>query len=373
MKIGYDYQTFFRQKYGGISRYFVEIILRLQGHENCDARVFAPYHSNAYLGELPNLEGVGRSGGPYSGVSWQAYRWLNHLKSKNAMRHWKPDLVHETYYDSRTTAPANTPIVVTVYDMIQEVFPHYLRSGEKTTLRKRNAVDRADLVVAISECTKNDLIRFFGVPEEKVIVSYLAADTLPEADRDSSPLVTERPFILYVGKREGYKGFETLLKAMAAEGQALKDFHVVAFGGGPFGTEEMASMESKGLALDRFHQLGGSDAVLANYYAAAHAFVIPSEYEGFGIPPLEAMNYGCPVLASTGGSIPEVVGEAALLFEPKDHAALAHQLKKVVEDEALRADLIARGYHQAEGFSWDRCAEEHLKLYKKTIRNYGAI
>ena len=77
-------------------------------------------------------------------------------------------------------------------------------------------------------------------------------------------------------------------------------------------------------------------------------------------------------MASTGGSIPEVVGEAALLFEPKDHDALAHQLKKVIQDEALRADLIARGFRQAEGFSWDRCAREHLELYNETISNYGA-
>jgi glycosyltransferase involved in cell wall biosynthesis len=372
MKLGYDYQTFFRQRYGGISRYFTEVVHRLQANDECVVRVFAPHHSNAYLDDLPNLRGVGKSGGPYTGVSWHAYRWLNHVKTKREMRRWKPSIVHETYYDNRTTAPAKTPIVITVYDMIQEVFPQYLRSEEKTTLRKRIAVDRADKVIAISECTKNDLIRFFGVPEEKVVVSHLAAETIAKADRDPSPLVTEDPFILYVGKREGYKGFETLLKALAAGGQALNDLHVVAFGGGAFGAEEITSIKSKCLALNRFHQLGGSDAILANYYAEAYAFVIPSEYEGFGIPPLEAMNYGCPVLASTGGSIPEVVGEAALLFEPKDHNALAHQLEKVVEDEALRADLIARGLHQAEGFSWDRCAQEHLELYKETISDYGA-
>ena len=290
MKLGYDYQIFSRQKYGGISRYFTEIIPRLRAYEDCDIRVFAPHYTNAYLDELPNLEGVGKMGGPYTGVSWHTYRFLNHFKTKQKMGRWKPSIVHETYYDNWTTAPAKTPIIITVYDMVQEVFPQYLRSGEKTSLRKRKAVERADKVIAISECTKRDLIHLFGVPEEKIEVCYLAAETIPIQNRDSGSLITDQPFILYVGLRGGYKGFESLLKALEAEDKALKDLHIVAFGGGPFRMEEITSIKSKGLGLDRFHQLGGSDTVLANYYDAAYAFVIPSEYEGFGLPPLEAMN-----------------------------------------------------------------------------------
>jgi glycosyltransferase involved in cell wall biosynthesis len=171
------------------------------------------------------------------------------------------------------------------------------------------------------------------------------------------------PFILYVGQRGGYKNFRVLLEAFCGSALLKARFHLVAFGGGPFSADERRELEARAVG-DRVHQVGGDDGLLRAYYSAASVFVYPSRYEGFGIPPLEAMASGCPVVCSDAGSILEVVGDAGAHFEPDDHTRLRALLERVTEDGDYASQMRADGFKRAKQFSWAKCAEQTLRAYR---------
>ena len=178
---------------------------------------------------------------------------------------------------------------------------------------------------------------------------------------------TTQPFLLYVGLREGYKNFEGLLRAYSASPTLKNGYDLVCFGGGPFNHTECDIIDSLGLNANSVRHASGNDDKLASYYRAARAFVFPSLYEGFGIPPLEAMHYGCPVACSNTSSIPEVVGDAGLYFDPHDLESVKFTLQKIVSDDQLRKDLITSGNERIKQFSWKKCAEETLAIYSKVL------
>lgn len=176
-----------------------------------------------------------------------------------------------------------------------------------------------------------------------------------------------RPYILYVGHRDGYKNFHTALLAYATSTRLATEFDLVAFGGPAFSTDEQAMIASLSLRPSSVVRLGGSDTELARAYRHARALVYPSRYEGFGIPPLEAMSCGCVVACSNASSIPEVVGDAALSFDPNDIDAARQALEESCFSEDTRARLLARGAIRVRELTWDRCARETIAAYRKVI------
>ncbi len=161
-----------------------------------------------------------------------------------------------------------------------------------------------------------------------------------------------RPFLLYVGLREGYKNFHRLLAAYSRSQLLKRDFDLVCFGGGALGGEERSRARDLGVPTARLRYVSGGDEALAQLYASAAALVYPSVYEGFGIPPLEAMSVGCPVICSNSSSLPEVVGDAAELFDPLDEDQIRSAMERVVMSEGLRKDLSERGRRRCALFSW---------------------
>jgi glycosyltransferase involved in cell wall biosynthesis len=363
MRIAFDYQAFVVGKHGGISRLFVKLAEELAALGE-DPRVFAEFHWNAYLRDLkPELvvgrflknKGIGR-----------VWRQLDCWAGKRRMAQWPADIVHETYYRAKRTGPAGIPTVVTVYDMIHELFPQHFSPVDPTSALKRLAVERADRVICISEHTRKDLIELFGVPAAKVSVTHLAYERFPVAAPSSADAVG-RPFLLYVGQRGGYKNFRRLAEAVASSARLRGEFDLVAFGGGGFSPAEQAGFAALGFGDGRIRQLGGDDGVLGHLYATAQAFVYPSIYEGFGLPPLEAMAHGCPVVSSNASCMPEVIGEAAEYFDPLDVAAQAHAIEAVVFNDQRRAELAALGTARLANFSWTRCAEETRQIYRDLL------
>jgi glycosyltransferase involved in cell wall biosynthesis len=168
-----------------------------------------------------------------------------------------------------------------------------------------------------------------------------------------------------VGNRGGYKNFGKLLKAFSSS-SILREFDLIAFGGSPLLPGEWDEIKRLGIT-DRVRFESGSDRDLAEHYRAATAFVYPSMYEGFGIPPLEAMSHGCPVVCSNAGAIPEVVGDAGVYFDPNNSDELRSTLERVATTEGLQADLRVRGYQRISAFSWDRCAEATAKIYREIM------
>ena len=176
--------------------------------------------------------------------------------------------------------------------------------------------------------------------------------------------IIRKPYILYVGWRKGYKNFSNFIKAYASNRKVYLDFRVVIFGGEKISFNERIEFEKLGVN-DKIDQFFGNDAVLSNLYKNASCFIYPSLYEGFGIPPLEAMHYGCPVIASNVSSIPEVVGDAGFFFNPGEVEEISCALKRVLYDEELKAILINKGYQQEKKFSWEQCARETFEIYSQ--------
>lgn len=361
MKIAFDHNIFCNQYYGGISRYFVRTAQNMldMGH---DARVFAPFHINRHLAEFPGRAVAGRFFKKYPPKTSRLFALLNPVLARRQISKWQPDVVHETYFSKTSMAPVGAPTVLTVYDMTHEVYPELLAANDKTSELKRIAVERADHIICISDSTRNDLIRLFNVPQEKTSTVYLASDI--------SPMVSEtqdkktRPYLVFVGMRGGYKNFSGLVEAVASSSRLKADFDIVAFGGGVFSEAERQMISNHGLSADRVRHIGGDDVVLGGLYRGASAFVYPSLYEGFGLPPLEAMAYGCPVISSNTSSMPEVIGDAGEFFPPTDVEAMTQAIESVVYSDDRTKGLINKGHERLKEFSWKKCAEQTLAVYQ---------
>lgn len=370
MRIAYDPQIFSAQIYGGISRYFSEIASRLAKDVGLQVSIIAPMYINAYLENLPkNLVSGFRP--PLADHLRLYQRVLGMLIGDCMLRAFSPDIVHETYYFPYRLGPRRASRVLTIYDMIHEKIPVSFPPADKTSGFKKIAAERADHVICISESTRRDAIEILGLRPEKVSVVYLGYDlmkvpeaSMPNADSSTS---TSEPFLLYVGARGGYKNFLRLLQAYATSRVLRTGYRLICFGGKEFCAEELETMWDLDLNRDRVIHQSGSDRSLAEFYRQASAFVYPSLYEGFGIPPLEAMAHDCPVVCSNTSSIPEVVGDAGDYFQPEDIDSMRVAIERVVGSSEHRKTLIAKGRERLKLFSWDRCARETYNIYQKLI------
>lgn len=267
------------------------------------------------------------------------------------------------------------PTVVTVLDVTILRRPHDFTLWHRAYAHWMlpYAVRRAVRVITISESSRQDIVRQLDVPEGRVSVTPLAASpafrrlTPAELETVRRP-GTEGPFVLTVGTIQPRKNLKGLLRAMADLRAAGRTWPLVL--AGPLGWRYHDTLQE----IDR---LGLRDSVrllgrvplpqLVGLYNAASVLVYPSFYEGFGLPVLEAMACGCPVIASNTSSLPEVVGGAGILVEPGDPSALAGAIRSVMEDEAIAERLVAAGLERAAGFSWARCAQETVKCYRLAL------
>jgi len=362
MKIAFDYQVFSSQKYGGISRYFFELSQVMGDLSGVDLKIISPFYVNEYLKYKP-MSTVGIHV-PQLAKTGRIYRAVNKFISSGVMRRYSPDIVHETYYSYAGVAPKHSKVVVTVQDMIHEILPQNFSSRDKTRGEKAASINRADHIICASENTYNDLVEILRVPGDKVSVVHHGFELM------FSPSGLRRhkdPYILFVGNRGGYKNFDCLLQAYAITPFLYKNFHLVVFGGGvltPYEKARINQLSSEGLHI---YQQNGDDSVLADLYKFAEVLVYPSLYEGFGIPPLEAMSCGCPVICSNISSIPEVVGDAAVLFEPESVESLVAALLELLDNTPFRNELLVKGYEQCKKFSWRKSAMETLNVYHNIL------
>lgn len=271
---------------------------------------------------------------------------------------------HSTYY----TSPPwwKGPRVVTVPDMIHERFPNIFCKPEDEALRQRKVrcIKEADAVIAISDTTRNDLADFFGVGKDRVSVIPLAcSDVFESSPSFASGLAppTLRPYLLYVGVRVHYKGFGRLVNAFSRWRQRSEVDLVVV--GKQWSPDEKNELERLGI-LDRVHLLQQvDDECLAELYRSAAAFVYPSLYEGFGIPLLEALACGCPVVASRIPSTQEVAGDCPIYFEPCQADDLTQALDRALM-EGINSARCQAGLERVKQFSWDKTAWQTLEVYK---------
>lgn len=389
MNVLYDHQIFETQQFGGISRYFYEL-WRHAKQAGFSAQIKVLYGKNAYLVEADEfrtsmqlfddpwrvfLEGVNVPGKELilrlkhrlvPGKSWKS-----RLKTKNrhaVLKHLQDnpyDIFHPTYYDPYfLEVLQGRPFVLTVFDMIHERFPEYFKVTDRVSDNKQQLCQAATRIIAISEQTKRDLSAIFQIAPDKIEVVHLANSISPGHEMPEIKL--PETYLLFTGSRIMYKNFYFFVRAIA---DILRDHHVkLVCTGKNFSTDERGFFESIGVQHHVLH-IAADDAMLAHLYHHARAFVFPSLYEGFGIPILEAFACGCPAILSNTSSFPEIAGNAAIYFEPKDLRSIQEAIAKVIYHEDARNDLIARGYERVKLFSWASTARKTAKVYKKALNS----
>ena len=370
MNIVYDYQIFNLQKYGGVSRYFSEIIKRIAKLEGFETKVLAGFYTNEYLKFVDSSLVIGIPITPITRTTR-----ITDIFNKQLSKVWwnfnnSVDIVHETYYSSRSVAPKSCKTVITVYDMIHEKLGHiYKEQLRDFSIVKNKAIQRADHIICISHQTRKDLIEILNVPPSKTTVVHLGFSFSSNKIANYSTFLynLNQPYILYVGDRRGYKNFRFLLKAYGNCSKLKNNFNLVCIGAKKFSREELMMMNDLGLDENQVQYIAGDDQTLTQLYKQASIFVYPSLYEGFGIPPLEAMSFNCPVACSNTSSLPEIVGKAAEFFDPYDNDSIASALERVLFSSKRSKELIELGRERVKQFSWETCARQTSLVYSSLV------
>lgn len=348
------------QSEGGISRYFQQLIKGLS-ESGISGRILTNTNSN------PRLETLHVKNFQFDGL--QNTKDIYKEISKILGGEIGGSVFHPTYY-SRNHAKIQTPrtkVVLTVFDMISELFPEKKPRFRKVVDDKRISVTTAHHILSISEQTKKDLIDIYGVPEDKISVTYLGSNLhlLPKADVGG---LTGGEFILYVGKRGGYKNFSNFVTAFSHSKLLNANFVIIAVGGGNFNSSEISELRRLGIH-DKVTHLDANDHTLAMLYRKAVCLVYPSIYEGFGLPPVEAMSLNCPVIASSGGSIPEICKNAAEYFDPRNIDSIEQVLTDALDDQQRIDQMRQEGLKVAKLFTWDRTVLDTLNSYKRILES----
>lgn len=262
--------------------------------------------------------------------------------------------------------------VVTIHDVYHLAYLHTLNPLEKIYARTvlPLAARLSERVITVSRFSRDEIVRHTGTRSDKVVVIHNGVDEPAPARADSDePLVPAGRYLLYVGNVKPHKNVTGLIRAFALFHGQFPDVRLVVAGrkeGFVHGVEGLDGLIT-GLGLGGRVVFTGHvrDEVLSGLYARASALVFPSFYEGFGLPPLEAMAWGVPVVASRAASIPEICGDAALFADPHDREDFARALGRVFSDEGLRAELIRKGSERVKGFSWRTSAARHLELFEE--------
>lgn len=364
MKIAFDHQIFNWQSYGGISRYYSELAREFLLQEQ-EVRVFAGIHRNRHLSVLPSHIVQGRRVDSYPPKSDDLLQIVNRWWSRACAKRWSPDVLHETYYAARASSPDGLPRVATVHDMIHEVFRQLFPENDRTPAWKRATCARVDHIISISHSTKKDLVEILGINPSKITVIHLGVDATGLARQaGTAGDAPNRPYLLYVGARDSYKNFGGLARSLAASDRLRRDFDLVCFGGGALSDAERAAMAGLGFSQHQVRQVAGDDEALARLYRHASAFIYPSLYEGFGLPPLEAMACSCPAVVSNTSSIPEVVGDAGEYFDPREIEDMRYAIERVVYSSSRTLELKTLGANRVKGFCWSTTATRTLNVYR---------
>ncbi|HEY7189747.1 MAG TPA: glycosyltransferase family 1 protein [Vicinamibacterales bacterium] len=314
----------------------------------------------------PNFRGVLEPSPNYSLREQVHVPWV--------LRRERPDLYHAPHYV--LPAGVRCPSVVTIHDCIHLMFPQYLPNRLAYAYARAqmwSAARRSDCILTVSEASKRDILHLFNVPPEKIVVVYNAIDShfAVTPSEEAVSRVRERyqldhKFVLYVGNIKPHKNLVRLIEAFHQLRQGeLADLKLLIIG------DQISKLPSLRRAVHR-HKLHKQvrflgyvgDDQLAILYRLASVFVFPSLYEGFGLPPLEAMASGTPVVASNVSSLPEVVGDAAVLVNPYDVDAIVDGLRRVLTDPALAANMSRKGIERAREFSWERSVAKTWAVYQ---------
>ncbi|WP_229311128.1 glycosyltransferase family 4 protein [Larkinella soli] len=361
IKVLFDHQKFTTQKYGGISRYFANILQFIKDTPDMDYELGVLYAKNHYLhnehlllnNNLGDLLLKQRSKPPY----FINEKYCNYLLSSDNF-----DVFHPTYYDPYFLKNLKKPLVVTIHDLTYERLPEYFWAEDPLTYQKRLNLERADKIIAISNTTKKDLLRYYEVDESRIEVIYHGMET-------DAPFVTRpvahlpKHYLLYVGDRSGYKNFYLFMNAFKQLSSVYPDLHLILTGGGNPGIADREFIHRLKLG-DKVRHINATDEELNYLYQNAALFVYPSLHEGFGLPILEAYKAGCPVLLSDTECFREIGADAALFFSPHAVDDLISVITGFLSDSEKRRELVRKGTQRLGDFTLKESMEKTLDIYR---------
>ncbi|EDM37561.1 mannosyltransferase [Pedobacter sp. BAL39] len=356
-----DHQIFDMQRFGGISRYFANIYHHLKTDKNYSNELSILKTSNYYLEEDTF------SANPIVQLFLKKQRKQAKFNRKYSLKKVSGnrfDLFHPTYYDPYFLGALKKPFVLTVHDMIHEIYPIYFASFDQFARYKRETIQRADHIIAISETTKQDLQHFFPIPDEKITVVYHGVDIKKKQDQ---PLLEniDFPYILYIGDRSGYKNFYTMATAFKEISNSYKDVQLVCTGS-PFNSVETEFLIRSGISEKVVH-ISATDTDLQSLYQHAVFYINPSLLEGFGFPILEAYENECMVLLSDTSCFHEIAGEAAMYFDPNSVQDISSCMSKAIDDLSVKKKLIGKGKDQLLKFPLQKSMQETINVYSKIL------
>ncbi len=366
MRILYDHQVFSLQNAGGASRYFYELMRFLATKPDVRTELLLGIAGTVYpFRELPPEKAKVSSCKevlPPGSLRYVANEAWNNLA---AVFRSKVDVYHPTLF-LRVPLVRAQRVVATHHDCTHERFPELFPDVKKVLWARKRLFPAVDAIICVSESCRNDLLQFYDVDPAKTRVIHHGLNLLPRSPEAAASLrkYVRRNYILYVGMRAAFKNFNGLIQAFR-QTELHRSLDLAVLGGGPLTAEEKAMIAKLELSGSVFSLPRASDELLAEAYAGARLFVYPSLNEGFGLPPLEAMSLGCPVLASRVSSIPEVSLDAPFYFDPSDQESFNDALLRAVNDEAARQKSVQRGREVAAQYSWNKCGAQTLALYRE--------
>lgn len=384
MKVLYDHQIFEHQRIGGVSRYFAEIIRHLPADVEADVSI--QYTFNEYLRDmnipfvwrdqlisyysfLPKINFKGKKRLYYFlqerfPEKYPDFYKVNQSRTIEKLEKGNFDIFHPTFFDDYYLDHLNgKPYVLTVHDMIIELYPEFINSPGFIK-RKKKLVDNAAHIIAVSENTKCDIVNVFGTSADKISVTYHASSLV---DGGGKPENLPNKYLLYVGDRRlGYKNFKFFIAAIQPILLENKELCIVCTGD-RFTTEENNYFEALGIQ-DQLKIIFVDDTQMFGLYKSAEMFIYPSYYEGFGIPILEAFQAQCPVVLSNGSCFPEVAGDAGMYFDSKSPEQLRFSVLSLLNNKELRQEIINKGTQRLQNFSWEKSALQTAEIYKEILR-----
>lgn len=360
IKVLFDHQIFSQQVYGGISRYFANIINELNNTDDVEA-VTGILHSKNYYFKKEHFT-----------LKEFLYKYIlkrkksmyqkNEAYAKLLLKKGNFDVFHPTYFDPYFIPYLKKPFVITIHDMIYEVFPQFFPEDDPIPAQKKLVAERADKIIAISETTKKDIMKYLNIREDKItVIPHGVDNSIPKyEDIEDMP---ER-YLLFVGSRGGYKNFLFLAEAFKEVIGTEDDLYMVLAGGGALNDKEITFLDDHQIR-QKIIQISATDAELNTLYKNAICFVFPSLYEGFGIPILEAFKNNCPVLLSNCSCFPEIAGDAALYFDTNSIESLVNQLMLLINNKDVRSIFIEAGKAKLEHYTLEKCTVATIALYKE--------
>ncbi len=349
-----DGQIFSLQKQGGISRLYYEILRFLNPGDDCvlyrglaqDGYDWSkvPVTRNIGMRWRPSSRLMGRVGRVFEPL-WLEKEWTKYKKADAAT-------YIATYYRLPKSS-SNCRVVVGDYDCTHERFPELFPGSERVMEMKRRAFMRADLIATISESSKQDVIKYYDIPDSKIKVFHLGVDAHFDRPSIVEPSVesADKPYLLYVGSRASYKNFAILQEAFRLGLE--KEYDLAVVGGGELSAVAQASFGST------VRWYSADDNKLRALYQGAAAFIYPSRYEGFGLPPLEALACGTPVVVADHPVSHEVLSDHAEYFPWDDASELTDAITRAVHHDA---DVREQGYKHARSYTWEASAKKFYSL-----------